>query len=318
VAFRCNTFNVRRYTATLAAHHAYSKTLSQLTLPPGLILRIRHNTLQPLLTRPRMIRPLIKRHNPLPLLRHSLRRQLDINREPVSARTLPPRLALPSTTDFVQSARRLRSGDLVRAQRRHEGGDVVRLERLHHLLRHDRPRHGRAGIRRDGVDEDVVFLPLQRKRPRQPENRTLRSRVIRLSEIAINTARAGRVHNTSILLLQEMRPRCLRALERPASVGSHDGVPEVGRHVCEGLVAEDAGVVDEDVYGAEGVDGGFDDGVAFFAAVLGGDGFATCLFDLGDDVVGVHEVVDDDFGAEGGEEETVCASEAVSGLVENL
>ena len=265
-----------------------------------------------------MIRPLIKRHNPLPLLRHSLRRQLDINRKPVSARALPPRLALPSTTDFVQPARRVRSGDLVGAQSGDQRGNVVRLERLHHLLRHDRPRHGGASIRRDGVDEDVVFLTLQRQRPRQSQDRTLRSRIIRLSEIAINTARASRINHTSILLLQEMRPRSFCALERAAGVGGHDWVPEIGGHVRKGLVAEDAGVVDEDVHGAEGVDGGFDDSVAIFAAVLGGDGFASCLFDLGDDVVGVHEVVDDDFGAEGGEEETVCASETGSGLVENL
>jgi hypothetical protein len=62
------------------------------------------------------------------------------------------------------------------------------------------------------------------------------------------------------------------------------------------------------VDGAEAVDGGLDDGITVFAAVLCRHGFAAVLLDFGDDVVGVHEVVYDDFSAERGEEHAVCSS----------
>ena len=41
-----------------------------------------------------------------------------------------------------------------------------------------------------------------------------------------------------------------------------DQIPVFIRHILESLVAEDTGIIDEDVHGAKGVDGGFDDGLA--------------------------------------------------------
>ena len=57
-----------------------------------------------------------------------------------------------------------------------------------------------------------------------------------------------------------------------------DVVPLLGGHVDEHPVAEDAGVVDQHVEPAEGVDGGLDDptgGVVVADVVAVGDGFAA-------------------------------------------
>ena len=63
------------------------------------------------------------------------------------------------------------------------------------------------------------------------------------------------------------------------------GVDQVGRHVVERLVAQDAGVVDHDVDGAERVDGRLHDGLAALGrgdAVAVGDGLAPERLDLVD------------------------------------
>jgi hypothetical protein len=62
-----------------------------------------------------------------------------------------------------------------------------------------------------------------------------------------------------------------------------DQVPVLVLEVLEGNVAQDAGVVDEDVDAAKGLDGGLDDALAVLDAVVVGDGLAAGLFDLVDD-----------------------------------
>jgi hypothetical protein len=97
-------------------------------------------------------------------------------------------------------------------------------------------------------------------------------------------------------------------------------------HVGEHAVTEDAGVVDQDVEPAEGLDGGRDEplGAVPVADVIGvGDGLAAHGLDLVHDVLGralvvalpVHratEVVDDDLGAVVGQQQRVLASDAPS------
>ena len=94
----------------------------------------------------------------------------------------------------------------------------------------------------------------------------------------------------------------------------------------ERLVAQDAGVVDDDVDRAERVDGGLDDGLAALGggdAVGVGDGFAAEVVDLVDHVLGralvaalarhrAAEVVDHDAGAAPGQLERVLAAEAAA------
>jgi hypothetical protein len=54
-----------------------------------------------------------------------------------------------------------------------------------------------------------------------------------------------------------------------------DEVPVLVGHLREGDVAEDAGVVDDDVDAAEGVERGLDDLVAVLDGVVVGDGLAA-------------------------------------------
>ena len=78
-------------------------------------------------------------------------------------------------------------------------------------------------------------------------------------------------------------------LKRALHVHGEDLVPVLFRDVVEGAVAQDAGVGDDDVDLAEGVERGLDDRLAAFVgvdAVGVGDGFAAGGLDLVDDLVG--------------------------------
>ena len=106
-----------------------------------------------------------------------------------------------------------------------------------------------------------------------------------------------------------------------------DGLDHLGGEVVERLVTQDAGVVDDDVDGAERVDRGLDDSLA---AVSGGHrvgvghGLATEIDDLLGDPLGrsgvatlaadgTAEVVDHEPGAASGELERMFTAEAAAG-----
>lgn len=80
-----------------------------------------------------------------------------------------------------------------------------------------------------------------------------------------------------------MRPGGAGALVGARDVDLHDEVPVLVLEVLEGNVAQDAGIVDEDVDAAKGLDGGLDDALAELDAVVVGNGLAAGLFDLVDD-----------------------------------
>lgn len=62
-----------------------------------------------------------------------------------------------------------------------------------------------------------------------------------------------------------------------------DQIPVLILHVFERDIAEDTGIVDEDVDSTVILDGGFDDLVAICDTVVVGYCFAACGFDLVDD-----------------------------------
>ena len=103
-----------------------------------------------------------------------------------------------------------------------------------------------------------------------------------------------------------------------------DEVPVLLRHLRERDIAEDAGVVDDDVDAAERVDRGLDDLVAVLDRVVVGDRLAAGGLDLLDHLVGgrralalavdaAAEVVDHDARAARREQESVGPTEAVAG-----
>jgi hypothetical protein len=69
-------------------------------------------------------------------------------------------------------------------------------------------------------------------------------------------------------------------------VDLEDEVPVLVLHVLEADIAQDAGVVDEDIDAAESLDGRLDDAVAILDAVVVGDGLAASGLDLVDDNIG--------------------------------
>src|ERR1700730_3918293 len=78
------------------------------------------------------------------------------------------------------------------------------------------------------------------------------------------------MHEQSALLLAEQPRRRMRDIERSHQMHLDDGFEGVDAHAMEDGVAQDAGVVDDAVELAEGVDRGFDD-------LAGGDGFGNSL-----------------------------------------
>jgi hypothetical protein len=65
-----------------------------------------------------------------------------------------------------------------------------------------------------------------------------------------------------------------------------DEIPVRLLHVLEADVAQDAGIVDEDVDAPKRVNGRLDDGLALLDRVVVGDGLASSGADLVDDLVG--------------------------------
>jgi hypothetical protein len=89
----------------------------------------------------------------------------------------------------------------------------------------------------------------------------------------------------SILLFPEVWPCGMRALVCSIDVDSVDQIPVRLLHILEADIAQDAGIVDEDIDAAEGVDGCLDDGFSVLDRVVVGDRFAACGADGVDDFV---------------------------------
>ena len=82
-----------------------------------------------------------------------------------------------------------------------------------------------------------------------------------------------------------MGPGGSGALVRSADVHLHDQVPVLVLHVLESDIAENAGIVDEDIDAAERINGSLDDGLAVLDRIIVGDGLAAGSADLLDDDV---------------------------------
>ena len=81
----------------------------------------------------------------------------------------------------------------------------------------------------------------------EPDHGRLRGAVVRLAEIAVDAGRRGREHDAPIVALPHARPHRLRAIGRADQVHAEDELEIRHLHLGEGLVAQHAGVVDEDV-----------------------------------------------------------------------
>ena len=187
--------------------------------------------------------------------------------------------------------------------------------------------HPGLGHRGDGVGLDVVLAALVGQHPGEADQAHLGRAVVGLAEVAQDARVGRRVDDAAVALLPHEHVGRLRHVERALEVHVDDGLEQLGGHVVEGLVPQDAGVVDDDVDGAERVDGGLHDGLAAFGggdAVGVGDGLAAQVVDLLGGGVGralgvalaahrAAEVVDDDACAPPGQLQGVLTSEAAAG-----
>ena len=145
-----------------------------------------------------------------------------------------------------------------------------------------------------------------------------------LAEVAVEARRGGGHHHPAILLLAHDRPGGQERFHRAHQVHL-DHRLEVGElHLAEGLVAQDAGVGDQDVQPAEGVDRAFHQ--IGRARVIGhraavGDRLAARRLDLGHHGVGRGrgaaraiqrraQIVDHHLGAPSGQLQRVLAAQA--------
>ena len=150
--------------------------------------------------------------------------------------------------------------------------------------------------------------------------RRLRGAVVRLAEIAVDAGRRGREHDPPIVAFPHARPDGLRAIGRADQVHAEDEFEIRHLHFRKGLVAQHAGVVDEDVDAAPVLFGARRHcGDLLEIGDVGGIGHrgpaagANLLHDaqriVGRDAVSA-EVVDDDFRAARREPKSMRASEA--------
>ena len=85
------------------------------------------------------------------------------------------------------------------------------------------------------------------------------TRVVGLAKATEQTSSGCRVDDSAVLLLSEMRPCCSGTLVCTSDVDFHDQVPVGVLHVLEADISEDAGIVDQNVDSAKGLDGCVDD-----------------------------------------------------------
>ena len=244
----------------------------------------------------------------------------------------------------------LADGDAAEAGLDHAAGDVLRLlarqiddgrrdplrvpdrgllrGQLAQALRHARQRRGR-----DGVDGDAVAAQLARGDDGEGGDAGLGRAVVGLADVAVDARRGAGVDDAALdrpadllALVAPVGRGVARGRERALQVHLDHGIPLALVHVGEHAVAQDAGVVDEDVEPAEMRDRRVDHrlGALPAADVLAvGDRLAAGLLDRGDDLAGgrgvlaraVHpgaDVVDHHLGAVRRQQQGMLAADAAS------
>src|SRR5947207_13654216 len=110
-----------------------------------------------------------------------------------------------------------------------------------------------------------------------------------------------------------MGPGGLTYLVRAADVDSLDVIPLLVGHGHKTLIAEDAGIIDDDVDSAVGIETGLDYCLAIFNGVTVANSFSTGGSNFLDDFVRVDEIVNNDACTEFAEQQGIRASQSSSG-----
>ena len=240
--------------------------------------------------------------------------------EDLAAGPLPAQLGVEAAADFIEPTGLFaglvgQEGDQRRDQLGPQGGQEVGGQ--------DALGHAAAGDGRNGVDVDVGAVALKSQGAGEADQSELGHGVVGLAEVAVE-ARGRRGHeDAAVFLLPQVGPGGHGHPLRPQHVDQIDQVPVLLAHLGEGLVAQDAGVVDDDVDTAEGIQRGLHDGGPIGHRIVVRDGLAASGLDLVDDDVGravagtvaraaAAQVVDHDLGAARREEQRVGATQSVA------
>ncbi|MNS88719.1 hypothetical protein D3C72_1227070 [compost metagenome] len=158
---------------------------------------------------------------------------------------------------------------------------------------------------------------LQVQHVHQADHAGLRRAIVGLAEISVH-AGGGRGHEDApVALLAHDGPHGARAIRGAQQVHVHDGVEVFGAHLGESLVAQDAGVVDQDVDAAPCVHRpaghGRDIGTVAHAAAIG-----DCLAAGRGDLVGhglgrAAKIIHHHPAAARGQLQRVAAAQPLSG-----
>src|SRR5690606_24184292 len=142
-----------------------------------------------------------------------------------------------------------RIGDLVRLAEA-PGGDV-RGDLGAHVLGHRHHHVGGDVAGRYRVHGDAQLRVLACQRNGEAVHAGFRRRIVRLAVLALEPVDRADLDDAAPLALAHAFDHRTGDVEHRVEVGVDDIAPLPGRHLVEGAVAGDAGVVDKDVDGAE-------------------------------------------------------------------
>ena len=232
------------------------------------------------------------------------------------------------------------TGDAGRLRGCEPGAQRCDPARVHHRLglfrRAAEPKvlgHAGERSRGNGVHHDAVALEFHRRDDREARDAGLRRAVVGLTGVAVDPRGRRRVDDPSVVGLAALRTLApvrrgeARDAEGALEVDLDNRIPLFFGHVHEHPVAQDAGVVHDDVEATEVVDRLLDDVAGALPGrdvVTVGDGLAAHRFDLGDHIVrgtvgvtgtvtGPADVVHHDLGTLAGHHQRVLTADAPAG-----
>lgn len=192
--------------------------------------------------------------------------------------------ALPTELGDVATANLKDGAGLASVALMHEdgnkGNNPLGLHKRKKVRGHDCLGHAASGNRCNDVGNDVVLGTLLRKSLSKADLGKFGGRVVGLAKIAEQTGSGSSVDNATELLFAEVWPGGTSRLVGTLDVDLEDQVPILVLHILEADIAEDTGIVDEDIDAAERLDGSFDNLVAILDAVVVGHSLAARGLDL--------------------------------------
>lgn len=217
--------------------------------------------------------------NIVPLLENSRGCERVVGLEDMATSPLPSDFGVESTANFVNAISL--SGRLV-DEVCDQGDNVFWVESLKDLRRHDGFSHAGSSKRGNGIGKDIVLLTLLGQGFSEAYKSKLSSGIICLTKVAVEAGSRGCVNDAAKLLLAEVWPSSFGNFVGAVNVNVVNQIPVSISNLFEGNVAQDAGIVNDDVDSTKGLDGGINDLVTVFNRVVVSNGLTASSDNLFD------------------------------------